>query len=513
MDNDSRTQKSLKNIFSSFYTYFLNIILQFLNRTIFLAYLSIDYLGINGLFSNLISMLNLAELGIAGAMVYALYKPLAEQDTDRIKSLMYLYKKLYSFVGIFVLFVGFLITPFLGFFINGNSSNIKYLKFYFILYVVDTGISYFLSFKRSIIICAQKQYIINRITIIRIILTNVFQIIILIFTRSYALYLLVKIFCTLIENIIVTLTANHKYPFLKEKANMPSKKDVKEISKNIMAMSMHKIGTVVVFSTDNLIITRFVSLAATGIYSNYTLIINALNSIIGQFFQSVTASVGNLIAKENKESEHVYQVFRNILFINFIVYLIISIGIFFSINSFICFWVGKKYVLDKLTILCIVLSFYTLGMRKTIMMFKDADGLFWNDRYKPILEAFFNLFFSIPLAIHFGIAGTLMGTIITNVFVAGVIETYVTYKYLFRKKIKNYYVIQIKYFLTLFFLLSILNNINFYTNNYLIDFILRGLIAIILCLIVIFIIYRKNNEFKYIKYVVLNLISSIHSKK
>ena len=106
-----------------------------------------------------------------------------------------------------------------------------------------------------------------------------------------------------------------------------------------------------------------------------------------------------------------------------------------------------------------------------------------------------------------------MGTIITNVFVAGVIETYVTYKYLFRKKIKNYYVIQIKYFLTLFFLLSILNNINFYTNNYLIDFILRGLIAIILCLIVIFIIYRKNNEFKYIKYVVLNLISSIHSKK
>ena len=147
------------------------------------------------------------------------------------------------------------------------------------------------------------------------------------------------------------------------------------------------------------------------------------------------------------------------------------------------------------------------------MMFKDADGLFWNDRYKPILEAFFNLFFSIPLAIHFGIAGTLMGTIITNVFVAGVIETYVTYKYLFRKKIKNYYVIQIKYFLTLFFLLSILNNINFYTNNYLIDFILRGLIAIVLCLIVIFIIYRKNNEFKYIKYVVLNLISSIHSKK
>ena len=184
MDNDSRTQKSLKNIFSSFYTYFLNIILQFLNRTIFLAYLSIDYLGINGLFSNLISMLNLAELGIAGAMVYALYKPLAEQDTDRIKSLMYLYKKLYSFVGIFVLFVGFLITPFLGFFINGNSSNIKYLKFYFILYVVDTGISYFLSFKRSIIICDKKQYIINRITIIRIILTNVFQIIILIFTRS-----------------------------------------------------------------------------------------------------------------------------------------------------------------------------------------------------------------------------------------------------------------------------------------------------------------------------------------
>ena len=464
MTKNSRTQKSLKNVSSSLLTYFFNIILQFLNRTIFLMYLSVDYLGINGLFLNIISMLNLAELGIAGAMIYALYKPLADKDTEQIKSLMLLYKRLYTGVGIFVLGIGFLITPFLNYFISVESSNIAYLHYYFILYVLDTGISYFLSYKRSIIICDQKQYIVNRTSMIRIILTNILQIIILITTQNYALYLIVKIICTFLENLLITKIANERYPYLKEKASMPHTQEVKKISKNIIAMSMHKIGTVVVFSTDNLIITKFVSLSATGIYSNYTLIVNALTNIMAQLFQSVTASVGNLIANDDNK-EHIYDVFKNIFFMNYILYLVISIGLYYSVNSFITLWIGKKYILNELTVFCIALSFFSLGMRKTIMMFKDADGLFWNDRYKPLLEAFCNLLFSIPLAMHYGIAGTLIGTIITNIFIAGSIEAYVTYKYLFKRKIWEYYFIQLKYYVILVFLIIILNNLSFHIGN------------------------------------------------
>lgn len=506
MNYNSRTQKSLKNISSSLLTYLFNTILQFLNRTVFLIYLSIDYLGINGLFSNLISMLNLAELGIAGAMVYALYKPLAEKNTKKIKSLMFLYKKLYTCVGIIILSIGFLITPFLDNFINISSGNIDHMKFYFILYVLDTGISYFLSYKRSIIICDQKQYIVNRVSMIRIILTNLLQITMLIITKNYTMYLIVKIISTFIENVLITSIANKRYPFLKEKACMPSKQEVKKISKNILAMSMHKIGTVIVFSTDNLIITKFVSLAATGIYSNYTLIVNALTNIIAQLFQSVTASVGNLIANEDNK-EHIYDVFKNIFFMNYVLYLIISIGLFYSVNTFISMWVGSKYTLDQLTIICIVLSFFSLGMRKTVMLFKDADGLFWNDRYKPLLEAACNLLFSIPLAIRYGIAGTLIGTIITNIFVAGLIEAYVTYKYLFQKEVRKYYYLQLKYYLIFILLLIIFANIKIIVNtNIIIEFIIRGAFAVLISILSIVIIFRKTNEYKYVKSIILKML-------
>lgn len=507
----SRIEKSIKNMGTGLIVYIATIILQFINRIFFLRYLSIDYLGINGLFSNILSMLNIAELGIAGAMVYALYKPLTEKNTEEIKSIMFLYKKLYQIVGSIVFLLGFILTSFLNFFINVNEvGEIRHLKVYFLIYVIDAGISYFLSYKRSIIICNQEYYLINGTNFLKVLLTNLFQIVILVLTRNYFIYLLVKVIFTFGENVLIGIIANKQYPFLKEKAKLPNKEFMINIKKNILAMSMHKIGTIVVFGTDNIIISKLVSLTATGLYSNYTMIGNAAASILSQFFTAITASVGNLIIeKKDYDREYIYNMFKNIYFINFCLYYVFSIGIYICLEDFISIWIGKSYLLPKGILLYFVLNFFSLGMRKTVLVFKDADGLFWKDRYKPIAEALSNIIFSIPLTILWGIAGTLIGTILTNIFIAGLIEAYVTYKYLFNKNVSKYLLLQAKYYLILLISLIPINYMcSQISLNIVFSLLLKIILVIFASVVLVVTFFSKTEEFKYTMRLAISLIKS-----
>lgn len=511
----SRIENSLKNVSSGIVVYMVNIIFQFVNRLLFLKFLDVEYLGINGLFSNVLSMLNIAELGIAGAMVYALYKPLKDNNTEEIKSILLLYKKLYRAVGSFVLIAGIITTQFLHIFINTSDvSNISHLKLYFILYVLDSGVSYFLSYKRSIILCNQQSYIISITNLIRIVLTNVLQIALIAITHNYFIYLLVKVICTLGENVLISHIADKKFPFIKENSVMLDRELSQKIRKNIFAMSMHKIGTVVVFGTDNIIISKVVSLAATGLYSNYTLITNAAASLLTQIFTGITASVGNLLVDERDDKEKfVFQTFKNIFFMNFCIYYVVSVGIFVCMQNFIAIWIGEQFLLTQNVLLCIVISFFSLGIRKTVLVFKDAGGLFWNDRYKPLLEALSNLIFSIPLAIKFGIVGTIIGTIITNILVAGLIEGYVTYKYLFKKKVFSYLLLEGKYYIITIFSLLITGYISNMCSTYsVLTFIIRFITSIVFAGFIIIIIFHKTNEFKYLEQIMIGILNQLKTK-
>lgn len=504
----SRVSNSLKNMGSGVFVYLINMLFQFLNRLLFLRYLDIEYLGINGLFSNILSMLNIAELGIAGAMVYALYKPLSEQNTEELKSIMFLYKKLYRFVGIFVLGIGLLVTPFLSYLINTEDvGHIPYLQLYFILYVLDAGVSYFLSYKRSIIICNQQSFIVNGTNFLKIVLTNILQMIFLVLTRNYFIYLLIRVWCTFGENVLISFMANRQYPYLKEKATMPAPDISHKIKKNILAMSMHKVGAVVVFGTDNIIISKFVSLAATGLYSNYVLITNAAASLLTQFFTAITASVGDYLVEKKEHCEDIYRMYKNILFINFCLYYLVSLGIYICMQNFISIWLGNQYLLSNGVLVCIVLNFFSLGIRKTTMVFKDASGLFWKDRFKPLLEAGGNLIFSIPLAIYFGIAGTIMGTIITNILISGSIEAYITYKYLFKKKVIRFFIVELEYYLILLVSLLVCGTIaSRIGENNLISMMVRGLVSVGFSVSVIIAIFFRTEEFKYVKKIGFELI-------
>ena len=232
----TRSKKSLKNIVFVFGGYFINLLLQLINRLLFVNYLSQEYLGINGLFSNILSMLALSELGIGAAIIYALYEPIAKKDIEKVKSLMLLYKKMYTAIGCFILVVGIAITPFVDFFIK-EKLDIPYLKFYFLLYVLNSGISYFYTYKRSIIICNQEEYISTITTTLASFFTKGAQIAVLVLTRNFTLFLVIQILFTRLENIVISKIADKKFPYLKDNYIRPlSNDEKKKIKNNVFAM-------------------------------------------------------------------------------------------------------------------------------------------------------------------------------------------------------------------------------------------------------------------------------------
>lgn len=442
----SRKANSIKNVSYSISSYFLTTVMQFVNRTIFIQILSSSYLGLNGLFSNILSFLSLTELGLGTAMNYALYRPLKENDTEKIKSVMALYKKCYCTIGAIVLLLGSSLTPFLNVLIKDMPSDMPNIYIYYLLYVLNSGISYFYTYKRSIIICNQKEYISSITTTVARLVTSLLQILLLILTKSFILYLSTAVLVTFTENICISVIADKLYPYLKDKnVTGLSHEELGKIKKNVFAMMFHKMGQVIVFATDNIIISKFVGLAAVGIYSNYTLIINSVNSILARFFTAITASVGELTV--SKESGYTENIFSRILFANIWIYGFCSVCFFCLMQPFIHLWLGENYVMSNYTLLFAIISFYITGIRKTVLTFKDAAGIFWSDRYKPIAESICNILFSIPLAIQFGVSGVLLGTIASSLLISFWIEPYVLYKNLFQKSCCGYFIKQAFYFI------------------------------------------------------------------
>lgn len=502
-----RTKSSLKNLIIAFIGQGFGLIISFVSRIIFIKVLSTEYLGINGLFTNILTMLSLVELGVGQAMTFSLYKPLSKDNTEKVKSLMYLYKKAYTVIGIVVSILGILFLPFYKYLIN-DIPNINNLNIIYLLFVMNTAVSYFYSYKRSLIICDQKRYIATIYRYGFYFILNVVQIIILIITKNYILYLILQVIFTWLENFFVSKKANKMYPYLLDKEiNKLDRKETIEIKKNVKAMLYHKIGGVVVNSTDNILISKFVGLIAVGIYSNYYLIIIAIETITSQFFNAIIASVGNLGAVETKAK--VKKTFETTFFLNFIVYGIISINLLILFNPIISVWLGRKYIFNYSIVIIITICFYLKGIRKTCLTYRDALGLFWYDRYKPIIESIINLIVSIILAIKYGVLGIFIGTIISTVLTSLWIEPYVVYKYYFKSKVSDYFIRLIKYTLLTIGVYFICYNICLIFNiDNVITILLKLILTTCISSLIFFIFFRGTVEYKNVKNIIKNLKGS-----
>lgn len=434
----SRTKNSLYNLASSVAGQAAIFLFSFISRMVFVRCLSREYLGLSGVFDNVLTVLSLVELGIGPAMTFALYKPLADGNVQYLKSLMQLYRRSYVLIGIAILCLGLGFTPFYRFLIQ-TDADIAYLDVIYLLYVFNTAISYFYSYKRSLLEADQKKYWYNITHALCKVALDIAQIAALLITKDYLAYLVIQILFTWIENIVIARIADRRYPFLLEKNIQPlTKAQTAPIWRNVKAVVFHKVGSIVVNSTDNLILSKFIGLAVVGVYSNYLLVINGIHTVIDLFFGSVTASVGNLNVSSDQRSINL--IFNRLFFLQNWLYGWASIGLICLIQPVITIFFGKRYLFDMEIVVWLGLVFYTNGMRRTILIYKDTAGLYYKDWFKPILEAVFNLFASIYLLKVIGVSGVFIATVITNLGIASWIESYVVYKNVLKTPYVKYFI-------------------------------------------------------------------------
>lgn len=507
-----RVKNSINNIIFGIGSQLTSSIVAFITRTVFIYTLGITYLGIEGLFTNVLSILSLANLGIESAIIFSLYEPLSKKNEVETKGYISFYGKVYKIVGIVILLVGLMLIPYLPNMINTNININENITLIYVLFLLSSSISYMYIYKQSILIASQKTYLISKIHIYFILISNLLQVSILIIFKKYIPVLLVQLICRIVENIVISIRAEREFPFIKDR-NIKGKlslKKKKDLYKNVYSMLLYKISGTVINSTDNIVISSFIGVTYVGIYSNYLLIISTVRTFVSYIFSSITASVGNLIvSSENEKKEFM---FNQILFTSFWIYGFCSISFYILFNDFISIWLkNDKYLLDSFSIFIIIVNFYTTGMQSAATMYRDTTGLFSIGKYRPIIASIINIIISIMLAPKLGISGVLLGTIISRLSVYFWFDPYVVNKYIFNKSSKSYFISYTKYtIITVLtgFITYLSTNITSGLSMY-ISFIFNLVICIILPNTIFMLIYRNSVYLQYIKNIILISIKNI----
>lgn len=507
-----RTDNSIKNIIASTMTSMITILIGLFAQKIFVTTMGIEYLGINGLFTGIISMLGIAELGLGSAIIYHLYKPMDDRNEPRIKSLIQYYKKGYRLIAIIVATVGILIMPFLNIIVGKVSISLD-IHVVFILFLIDVVCSYLLAYKQSILYADQQNRKINNVHAGYMVIMNGLQITALLLTGNYYLFLVVRIIMRIIENSVIATIVNKRYPFLNVGETAKIDKDTRaDISKKIKALLAHKIGSFVVLGSDSIIISIFFGIKMVGLYTNYYLVIVALVNIISQLFTSITASVGNLLIDHNAKKS--YDIYNKVHFANFWLASIAAIGFIVAADSFITLWLGNKYLLPFGVLLALGINLFLQLTRSATNSFKEAAGIFHEDRFVPIAESVVNIVSAVIFLHFFGLAGVFMGTICSNLVLH--LFSYPKYVYtrLFERSYRYYYLEFIRYVVVA----AIAGIITFSIarmapiNNIVLKFIFDVVLSIVLPSLFFGLLYRRTEAFIYYKNLLSNLFSKMKSR-
>lgn len=507
-----RINNSIKNIYISVLTQIVVILLGFLSRKVFLDNLGSEYIGINGLLTNILSMLSLVEGGIGVSIVYNLYKPLAENDIPKITALVQLYRKIYGILAIVIFILSLLMYIFLGVFIKGGT-NIPFIGVVYFILVLKNMVSYLNAHKWSLINADQKGYIITKYNLIFKVVSTILNIIVLKLTKNYILFLLVELVIFIIQNIYNGKIVNDRYPYVKIKEKYKIDEKTKQnLIINVKAIFLHNIGSYCVFGTDNLLISSFVGLTTVGLYSNYTMITGQLTALLAPILNGIGASVGNLIATESKEKS--YQIFNVTYLVNFWIYSFSVIFLYNLLEPFINWWLGEGLLIDRLAFIFILINFYLTGLRNSINIFKSKAGIFKNDKYIPLLESIINLAASIILVKYFGFAGILIGTTISTIMFPLWTQSKLVYNKIFEKSVTEYFRKYLFYIvvtlLTGMITTFICNKL--VLGSEFISLVAKGIICIIIVNLVYILLFYKTNEFKYILNIINPMIIKLKNK-
>lgn len=494
-----RAKNTLINTFlGAFYLVILTI-LAFVSKSIFISYLGIEYAGINAFFANVISVLSITELGISGAATYLLYKPIHEKNIDEIASIMNLFKKFYMLIGSIIFGLAIFFSFFVMTFIKETTLSADYIKFIFILYALGAAITYLFSYYRTFFYSAQKNYIVLTIDFFAKVARYLLQILSLILWSNFVAFILIGIVFNFLPNIIIKLYGDKNFDeILKKRKHQEVDAKIKEkFIKKIKELAVFQVTNIGVTSTDNIIISTFISVVQVGLYSNYAMITTQLFSFIVIAFSGVGASIGNLIAEKGEANieKHFYKISTVFFWISSI-----SVsGLLFLTHPFIQVWLGKEYLLSFNILVVLVINFYLITQRQVLNSFYSAIGEFKKFLLPAMVELILNLIISIVLAIKIGLIGVFIGTLIASI-VAWMIQIVIFTK-LFKVNIKKYLMKQAK------FIVIIIAQVLLIRFGYSYISTIEGIVGIIMILglvmfvvnIVNFLIFRKSDDFEYIK--------------
>lgn len=430
-----RTNSSIKNVMYGMINKVVSLVLSLVSRYIFLYILPIEYLGINGVFADVLVMLSLADLGMATAMAYSFYKPLAEHDEEKLIALMTFYRKIYHAIAVMVTVVGLLAVPFLKYIIH-VEQEIPHITLYYLISLFNTVVSYLFAYKQSIITADQKYYIISKYSMWIAFAKILFQTIALYISHSYTVYLCVGVATTICYNLLVNYQANKYYPFIMKESDLAID-EKRDIFSNIKSVFIYKVSNILMSGTDNTLISILVNTAAVGLYTNYLTVVNRIVQLSGVLFNSITASIGNLVVKETKEKS--YQIFKLMQLCSIWIGGFIVIALYFLMEDFIRIWLGKEYVLSQYVLIAILCNVFYDIIKQPVLAFREATGMYKQVKYIMFICAIENIVLSVILGKIFGIAGIILASFVAKITTTFWYEAKLLFSNYFQLKLMDYF--------------------------------------------------------------------------
>ena len=503
----SRTKNTKKNIISGLIKQFSSLLLAFIIRTVILYYLGAEYQGLNGLFTSILQMLNLTDLGFSTAIMYILYKPIAQDDKEAIRGIVNYLKKIYLIVGLAILVLGICIMPFLRYLISSDIPDGINIYVLFAIYLLNSSLSYMLfAYKSAYLSALQKESVVSNAFTLTSIFIKIVQLVLLISFKNYYIYVLTLPIGTALYNIAVQIASKKISPDIFPKGTIPN--DLKQnFKKQVKAIFIGKISDVARNSLDNIVLSAFLGLVAVAIYDNYYYIYSAIYGIMGIIIHGMMASVGNSIATESKEKNY-----TDLKKFNFIFMIIVgwcSICMLCLYQPFMLIWMknDQTMLFDNRDMFLFCFYFYAINMTYVRSMYLDGYGLFHECRYWCVIEAVSNLVLNIALGYFFGITGIIVATIITIIVFNFICRSNVLFKYYFNFSPKEFYFEHIIYLLVTtgialltYFVCSLLPFSGVY------NLLLRLALCIVIPLIAYLVIYCRTKHFKEMKSIVKRLI-------
>ena len=498
-----RVKSAARNIAFGYIGNIMTQLLGFISRTILIAHLGNTINGVNDLYTGILSVLSLAELGVGTALNYSLYKPVANKDYEKIKAYMQLYKKAYRVIGLGIAVLGLAISPFLSYLVKQPEGiSVRDLTLYYLIFLFNTVSSYFVAYKYSLVNAEQNNYIQTNIITVTKMITALLQITIVLATENFYAYLLTAALIELFQKIFVSRYLNKRYPYLKDKnVQKLTKEESGEIVRKTKALVFHKVGDVARLQTDSIIISSFINVTLVGFVGHYNMILTSIANFVNIIFNSVLSSFGNLIATESKEKQ--YSIFKVYRFFACWIYGFSAVGFFLLLTPFIILWQGRESVLAVSVVACILIDYYFKGDRIILSNFKTAAGVFEQDKYLALIQGAINLVISIALVQKIGLAGVYIGTIVSGL-IANITKPFIIYRVCFNKPVKGYFLESVKYIAVLCVLLAALLAIR---NRVMteVTFLSFGIMFVIICVVfngVFLLLFGKSEEFGYLREIV-----------